>query len=65
MLMFAGEPILFIVSPGADPSSELQELVTKLGVVDKEQFYEVQLTLLAHFNDLAALIPIFNSSVLP
>ena len=35
------EPILFIVSPGADPSSELQELVTKLGVVDKNQFYEV------------------------
>ena len=35
------EPILFIVSPGADPSSELQELVDKVGVIDRNQFYEV------------------------
>ena len=35
------EPVLFIVSPGADPSRELQELVEKVGVVDKNQFYEV------------------------
>ncbi|XP_075248310.1 cytoplasmic dynein 2 heavy chain 1-like [Convolutriloba macropyga] len=35
------EPILFVVSPGADPSRELQELVDKVGTIDKNQFYEI------------------------
>ncbi len=35
------EPVLFVVSPGADPSSDLRELVDKVGVVDRNQFYEV------------------------
>lgn len=39
----ASEPVLFIVSPGADPSTELEELARE--VVGKDHYHQVGITL--------------------
>ena len=38
----AVEPVLFIVSPGADPSTELEELARE--VVGKDHYHQVGMT---------------------
>ncbi len=39
----AAQPVLFIVSPGTDPSAELEELATE--VVGKDHYHQVGMTI--------------------